>query len=523
MAQRGPEGIEDDEDEGGGFDLGMLRDYLGYALRAVRLHPILTGSIFVTVVVLAFVVVRALPKGYHVETKLLAQRDAMAGHGNAYGWDPLKGASELVMSHEHLTSLVKQLDLTTWWNNNQAPAQKFKSAVMGMLFRPPTQEEMVRTLVEMLQTKMNVYQSDNTVTMTIDWPNGEMAARILDTAEQNFLERRHVLDISTIAESIAILQENAARVRKDVEKMAMPDKVDAEAAAEKPAPPVASGAAPVASGAAPEPEKKTVRAPAPVAAGASARKTSRRKPEVDADLARQKMLIDTKQRAITDLEDFRQRRTLELQANLAEQKAKYTEQHPVIVGIKENIAAFSKESPQVASLRSEVKLLQETYDRISREAEEPDAPAGARGGGGTAVAASPNAGAGDAALLLPPRENRDPTMETQITFAVANYAKIKADIEAARVDLDFAQAAFRHRYTVILPAEPPRAPNKPKVLIIMGGATIAALMLGVLAAVAAELRTGRLVNRWQVERILKLPVLAELRLPAGTRPPTDPS
>lgn len=517
MAQRGPEEIpqEDDEEEGGGFDLSMLRGYLEYASRALKLHWLLSSSIFVAVVVLAFVVVRSLPKSYHVETRLLAQRDAMAGHGNAYGWDPLKGASEMVMSQEHLSSLVKQLDLVTWWRNNQAPAQKLKSAVMGLFVRPPTQNEQVRGLVEMLEKKMSVSQSDNTVTMTIDWPSGEMAARILDTAEQDFLEKRHVLEISTIAESIAILQENAARVRKDVEKMAMPDKVDEDAADKAPAPAAASSRAPNVS----EPEKKAARAPAAVAAPTSARKTSHRKSDLDAELARQKMLIETKQRAITDLEDFRQRRVLELQANLAEQRAKYTDQHPIIVGIRENIAAFSKESPQVASLRAEVKVLQDNYDRIAREAEESDAPAAPRG----AALANQNAGATEAALVIPPRENRDPTMETQITFAVANYAKIKSDIEAARVDLDFAQAAFRHRYSVVLPAEPPHGPNKPKVALVMAAATIAGLLLGVLAAVAAELRSGRLVYRWQVEQILRLPVLAELRLPAGASPPTDPS
>jgi len=521
MAQRGPEVSEDDEDEGGGFDFGLVRGYLGYAIRAVKLHKVLTSSIFVTVVVLAFVVVRSLPKSYHVETRLLAQRDAMAGHQAAYGFDPLKGASELVMSQEHLTSLVKQLDLTTWWNKNQAPAQKLKNTVMGWFFRPPNEEEQVRGLVELLEKKMSVSPSDNTVTIAIDWPSGEMAARILDTAEQDFLEKRHVAEISTIAESIAILQENAARVRKDVEKMAMPEKAAEEEAADKPpAAAAASGSAAAASGSAATP--KAPRAPAPVAV-AAARKPAQRKPELDAELARQKMLIDTKQRAITDLEDFRQRRVLDLQANLAEQKAKYTDQHPIIVGIQENLAAFSKESPQVASLRAEVKLLQETYDRMKREADEPDAPTVVRTGGGGALPAGSNAIASEAALVIPPRENRDPTMETQITFAVANYAKIKADIEAARVDLDFAQAAFRHRYSVILPAEPPHGPNKPKVPLVMAAATIAALLFGVLAAVAAELRSGRLVYRWQVEQILRLPVLAELRLPAGASPPNDPS
>jgi hypothetical protein len=44
----------------------------------------------------------------------------------------------------------------------------------------------------------------------------------------------------------------------------------------------------------------------------------------------------------------------------------------------------------------------------------------------------------------------------------------------------------------------------------MGGV----LLLALLVALLAELRTGTIVERWQVQR-LRLPVLAEVKLPPG--------
>lgn len=482
---------EDDDDDGGeSVDLSVLKDYLGYAVRALRLHKVLAACVFVCCVAGTFGILRTLPRTWHIETKVIAQKEVLLGQGNPFGSEPMKGVSDIVMGHEHLLSLVKQLDLTAWWRQHLSPAQRFKARIMETLFRAPTEEEQVKILIDILSTRMNAVQGDGSVTITLDWPNGEMGARILDTAEQNFLEKRHVFEISTIAESISIHEQHAARVRKEIEELTQSEKKTL--AAEAPKRDVTGKQAAVAAPAAP------------------VHRVQSRRPEVDAELARQKVLIDTKQRAISDLEDFRRRRIQDLQASLVEQQSKYTEQHPIIVGIQQSIAAISKESPQVAALRSEVKTLQEAYERMSREAEGEGAEK--RVGGGPATAGPPPTDV--SALVIPPAEGRDPAMEAQISYAVATYSKIRADISAASIDLDLAQAAFRHRYTITQPPEPPRAPIKPKVPLIMAAAVIGGLLLAILAAVASELRTGRLVYRWQVQRSLKLPILAELQLPA---------
>ena len=47
----------------------------------------------------------------------------------------------------------------------------------------------------------------------VEWADGWTAARIVEAAQQNFLETRHVAEISTIAEYIAILEGHATTLR----------------------------------------------------------------------------------------------------------------------------------------------------------------------------------------------------------------------------------------------------------------------------------------------------------------------
>ncbi len=83
-------------------------------------------------------------------------------------------------------------------------------------------------------------------------------------------------------------------------------------------------------------------------------------------------------------------------------------------------------------------------------------------------------------------------------------------IDSARIELDTARAAFKYRYAVLRPPILPSAPAKPKLPLLAIGALLAAAGLSVIAAVLADLRSGRLLETWQVERLLGLPVLGEM-------------
>jgi len=84
-------------------------------------------------------------------------------------------------------------------------------------------------------------------------------------------------------------------------------------------------------------------------------------------------------------------------------------------------------------------------------------------------------------------------------------------IENARIDLDTAGAAFKHRYNVIWPAQLPKYPDKPNVVqgLILG--LIFALLLSIAVPATADIIRVRFLERWQVERVLDLPVLAEVQ------------
>src|SRR5258708_1666446 len=70
---------EVDDEEGESFDLAALKDYAGFVPHAAARHKVLSLCIFAVVVGLAQAVAWALPRSYHVESRLLAQRNQVIG------------------------------------------------------------------------------------------------------------------------------------------------------------------------------------------------------------------------------------------------------------------------------------------------------------------------------------------------------------------------------------------------------------------------------------------------------------
>jgi hypothetical protein len=127
-------------------------------------------------------------------------------------------------------------------------------------------------------------------------------------------------------------------------------------------------------------------------------------------------------------------------------------------------------------------------------------------------------------LIQASGEGLDPAIGAQFRYAISKYTAVRDQISTARIDLDTAQAAFKYRYKVVIPPEPPVRPAKPKVAPLLAGGLIFGLLLALLTPALLELRTGKIVERWQVAQI-PLPILAELRFPPSSRgvsPDGDP-
>ena len=214
--------------------------------------------------------------------------------------------------------------------------------------------------------------------------------------------------------------------------------------------------------------------------------------------------VQAKRQAIADLEAFRRRRTLELQTRLQEQRAVFSDTHPAVVDLEQSLEALKHDSTELQILRKDLTTLE---TEVNRRGLLPDVPLGGKRGRSLSL---PEA---DAVDPLDPREEEDPDVaytKAQVRHAIIRYNGLLDRIDAARLELDNAQAAFKHRYTLMRPAQKPRAPVKPRVGLVLMASALAGLVLALLAPSWLDLSSRRLVEPWQIEQALGLTVLGEV-------------
>jgi uncharacterized protein involved in exopolysaccharide biosynthesis len=467
------------------FDYELIRDYLGFAFRSFRRHQLLAVLSFLGVLLASAGALVALPKTYHTETKILAERNqvmpALGNPSRSIPQDadaPTRAASEIILRRDNLVALIKQTDLLDQWDATRAPASRARDAVLRVVQGTPDDEQRIDALAGLLEKRLKVETGEGTVTIGIDWPNAQMAFRLVEAAQQNFLEARHAMEVSTIAEAISILEGHAANVRESIYGELEELKRLREGHQKN------------------LPASVVVRTPA---------QTGRS--QVEQDLAQVRVMLVAKRRAIADLEDFRARRLSDLQAQLAEQKTTYAAAHPIVVNTEQQISALNRESPQIAALRREEQELLRDYERQGGKADDlmgtaaplPRLPEGVR----EVKHAAPD----------PQDDEATDYEKTRLRIAVNKYEELLGRIEAARIELDTARAAFKYRYSIVRPAQVPKHADKPNVAVTLLGGVMGGLLLALCLCLLKDLAGARFVERWQIERWLEIPVLSEVDRP----------
>ena len=472
------------------FDYALIKDWIIYARGAVRRRKsvvLLVASVIFGASVVALVV---LPKTYHVEVHIQAQRSAVIGQlgtGRQMSWDweePARSAPDLILRSDNLVNLVRETQLVHRWNESRAPVQLWKDALMEKLRGPIPDSAKEEMMVGTLEQKLSVVPGDGSVVIGVDWTNPQLAYRICEAAQQSFLEARKVAEVAAVSEAIGLLESHAADVRANINrdgeqimKMREHNKGLSHRAA----------------------------SPAAQAAPVVAKKTAPPDPELSLLRAQ----LQGKQNAIEDLEDFRRRRIAELQNKLSELKQIYSEFHPAVVDLQEQIQEQEKQEPiQLTSLRGDYKQLEEEYLR--------------RGGTpfGNHEAEPGSVLTPIAVMALRPlpagSEEESPEIEqakSELSYQVGKYQSLQDRVDVAKMERDTQRAAFSYRYGVLRAAAIPSAPEKPKKPLVLAAGLIAGIMLGLFAALLAEIRADRIVERWQIERLLGIQVLAEIRRP----------
>jgi len=483
----------------------LLKSYLAFARRSVGNRRGKAAFIFVAVMVLVIGALVVWPREYQSELRMMIQRSAVLDPDEKA--NPLAGASDVITRRENVEELVKQLDLAKTWDTSRPPALRLKDRMMETLRGKPSQQDLTDALVTMLENRLWARTDDNRLIIGAEWSDPQMARRIVEVAKESFLESRHTAEISVIEEKMSILEGHATRLRTEIDGIAQELgrlKDEKIAAAEKAARQVSEAAAGT-----PTPGPVRVASPRRVAAPAASAP-----PVAEEDLPALKEELDAKKRKLGELQARRSQNLLESKGKLVDLKLKYTEDHPEVRAAEQRVALLSQDPPETTALAAEVQSLEARVKRDTANARL-EAAAGARSSGGGAVAPPPSATEAlptEILKLLDNSNDLDPAVGAQLSTALSKYSELRSEIRSARIALDTAQAAFNYRYKIVVPASTPLKPSKPKVPLTLLAGLMLALALALLIPVALELKTGIIVERWQVQQI-PVPLLGELRLP----------
>jgi uncharacterized protein involved in exopolysaccharide biosynthesis len=489
---------ESDNDEdagGGGINIETVRSYLAFARRALRQRLALLASVFSIGLLLTFAVYRWFPRTFVCKTVILGQGEqVLEGNGNSR---PFAGAADLILRHDNLEAIIRETGLIKKVEQRRPALPALKAHVLGKFSggAKPDEEDVIAGLVGTLETKIQVEVDGSTLAITVDWTDGKTAAELAEAARESYLKTRHTSELSAFQEKMAILDGHATRLRQEVEALAQQIRSMHEENVSKAK---ASAAAAIASAppSAPPPSRRVVRV---------TETSDPELPELREKLAAQK-------RKLADLSGERERRMREQQAKIDELKLKLAPSHPEVLTAEQKLALIEQEPSEVALLRAEIHNLQGDIEQREASGGHRETVLGAgRGANPAGPAHEPELLPTEIVRLLDAPDT-DPVLGAQLSGAIRKYSSLRDDLRSSRIDLDTAQAAFNHRYRLIVPADVPTKPTKPKGAVLLGGGMFASLLLALLLPILAELRRGVIIERWQVQS-LALPVLGELRLP----------
>ncbi|MGC4114788.1 MAG: hypothetical protein QM765_09295 [Myxococcales bacterium] len=469
------------------FDWGLLRDWLGFTWRAPRRHPWLAAAAVVGVLGLTAFFDWGFPKTWEVKTQVLAQRNQVMGSLSNPAFvrpeeldAPTRAARETILRWDNLVSLVERTGLVDDYLEKRAPFVRLRDALVQTLTgKVRTRDELAQDLARGLEKHVFVEVGNGVVSVTVRWPDRETAYRLADTVTRSFLDLRQASEVAVIGDAVSVLETHVGSVQGEIDQS-----LARVIALERETTPRST---------------RLVRRAAPqepVGAGPSL--------EDEAELARLQVQLAAKQRAVSDLEEFRHRRLTELQEQLAAKLAVYSSLHPDVVALRQTLGSLEQPSEQVESLRREGQELERKILEVDR-----------RRSAAQSLARASAASAGAVTFEPPPaRSTEDPRLETERGRLRALYVKywnLRDRTDGARLELDTAKAAFKYRYSVTQPAQLPVGPLKPKRPLVLVAGLLGALVMAFVAGLVADLRSGVLAEPWQIQRRLGLRVLGELR------------
>jgi uncharacterized protein involved in exopolysaccharide biosynthesis len=478
-----------DAEGGEGVDYARAAAIARFVLRAPRRRPLLAILVLALSLLATAAVAVCAPRVYVASTRILVQRNVVIPLlGNPRrplpaDWDvPTKGTSETILRRDNLVAIIRETNLEQRWSVGRSPISQLIDGATRLAFGPMSEEDRMLALIGALEKRITVTTDETTIRIEVAWYDPVIAHQLVSCAERNFFKERGATETSAITETIAILEDEAARQREAIDA--------GLAAAQKMQP------APALAPTAPTPTRG-FGAPRRPGAERGWRAPEEGGATIAVDLAQ-------KRSAIQAIEDPWQRRVVDLKGQLATLRLTYASAHPSVIALEERIRQASVEPPELTALKREEGGLLAQIRQFSRGDGKIGEGQGPLLGPVREAAAEP----------APPRDDSPElvSVRARLVAAVQKYEDLRDRIDSARLEINTARAAFKYRYAVVAPAEVPKKPVKPSVpLIVLGGLALG-ILLAFVAAAAKDFRSDRFIETWQIQR-LPIPVLAEVKTP----------
>lgn len=453
--------------------LSGVRLLAGFALHSLKRRWIVALGSFFGTVVLAGLFLTVMPPTYRIDTRILSHPSyiipSLTHPGRSIpvqASEGTRGAVELIKSRKNLLGIIADTDMLKGWQQTRTGLRKVIDGARRLILGELSHDDMTEALLSTLDEKLWATVDNNVIIISISWHDPVTGLEIVKAAQKRFLEGSSAREVSEIQETLDILGQSVAVARTNMEVAA--ERLER----------VASSRQPV----------RTLRRIGPARPRSTPGTEAVALDEAERDL-------EAKAREIRQLEGNHERRVKEAQTRLAGLRTALGPKHPDVIDAVRDLEVQSLSPEAIASLRREHAQIDQQVRRLA------------------------------AANGVTPRRTEifeslpevSPSVDPDLERALQTYRQTEIvyneltdRFDNAQLEMDAAQAGFSYRYLVTLPPVFPRRPQKPEPPKVMAGALVAAFFLAALMALVADLRSGRVLETWQIERLLGLRVFGVL-------------
>lgn len=442
-------------------ELESIKNMTGFALRSFKRRWRLIAGCVALAALAGAMAIRLLPEEYHVGTRLLTDPGyVMVGLTRpdrripTRALDGTRGAVELIRSRAGLEAVITDAKLVETWREHRPPIRVVIDEIREFVIGPMSEQELREGILELLETRLWASVEDGVVNIMARWHDPLIATRIAHAAQQRFVTSQQQRELTEIQETIGILEEAIEEARPALEVSAEEMKVLAR-----------------------KHRARIIRRPSML-------------PPITTDptLAR----LEMKRTELRAAEQGYMEMVHESRTRLSRLTSQLGPLHPDVLTARRTLENLSEPPPQIAELQAEVESFESRVSSAyaSRRASDVE--------------------------VVPAAGGIDPELERAVQtyrYHEGSFRDLLDRLADARMELETAQSGFAHRYIITQPAVPPRQPTGPGGAVVLLAALVGGLLLGLGLAVLWDLRSGRLMESWQVPEELGVPLLAEIKDP----------